>query len=127
MKHFLNLFVSFVILLSPVACRLKTKSFLFCCKCHFPADRSQRSADLSQCAEGMDLTNRNWSTEETCELIFFCLLNVVPTQKRFLFFSFDIFDAQSIKPAATMRNVLIFFFMFLETPHGVFVFTAAVC
>ena len=49
------------------------------------------------------------------------------TQKRLLFFSFDIFDAQSIKPAATMRNVLIFFFIFLETPHGVSVFTAAVC
>jgi len=55
----------------------------------------------------------------------FCLLNVVPTQKkRFLFFYFDIFDARSIKPAATMRNVLIFFFIFLEKSHGVF--TAAV-
>jgi hypothetical protein len=33
-------------------------------------DRSQRSADISQCAEDMDKTARKWGTEETCELLF---------------------------------------------------------
>jgi hypothetical protein len=85
MKHFLNLFVSSVTLSSPVACRLKTKSFLFCCKCHFPADRSQRSADLSHCVEDLDLTNRNEYWRDV-RVNIFCLLNVVPTQKTFIVF-----------------------------------------
>ena len=40
--------------------------------CHsLPTDSSQRSVDLSQCAEDMDLSTRTWRTEETCKLIFF--------------------------------------------------------
>ena len=33
-----------------------------------PADWSQHSLDLSQCAEDMDLTTQKWRVEEMCKL-----------------------------------------------------------
>ena len=66
------------------------------------ADRSQRSADILQCAEDMDETARKWSTEERCKLVF-VVYSVDLTQKRVLFcLYFNIFDAGNIKPAAVM-------------------------
>ena len=89
-----------------------------------PADWSQRTVDLSQCAEDMSLTPRRWSMEETCQLIL-SVYTVLAAPKNASCFSFDIFDARNKKPAAAMHICIIVFFVHLEGPHRCSNVTAA--
>jgi len=66
------------------------------------ADRSQRSADILQCAEDVDKTAPKWSMEETCKFVF-VVYSVLVSLKNAFCFSFNIFDARNINPAAAMR------------------------
>ena len=54
----------------------------------------------------MDLKVRNWSTKGACKIIFF-VYSVLASPKNASYFSVDIFDARSIKPAAVMRMCLL--------------------
>ena len=83
-----------------------------------PADWSQRTVDLSQCAGDMSLTPRRWGMEETCQLIL-SVYTVLTAPKNASCFSFDIFDARNKKPAAAMRIRIVVFSIHLEGPHDV--------
>jgi hypothetical protein len=81
-------------------------------KVSLPAGWSQRSADIQQSAEDMDLTTGKWNTEETCKIFFFVYLILASPKNASCFFY--IFDARSIKPAVAMRMSSSSFFIFLE-------------
>jgi len=65
------------------------------------ADRSQRSADILQCAEDMDTSARKWSTKRRATS-YLSSTQLISLKNAFCF-SFNIFDARNINPAAAMR------------------------
>jgi hypothetical protein len=71
-----------------------------------PEDRSQRSVDLLQCDEDMDLTTRKWSMEETCKLIFF-VYSMLASPKNARHFALFISDAS--RGHAYCPHLLVYF------------------
>ena len=107
-KQICKLFVFSATLLSPSPV-VEDQRFLFWCKFHcLQIGRSQRSADLSQVAEYMNIATRKCSTEETRKLMFLVYSMLAshalpPLPKKPLLRFFYIFDSRNIKPAAAMH------------------------
>jgi len=85
-----------------------------------PSGCSQRSVDLSQYADDMELTTREWSTEETCTLLyFFSFSQCWPHTKTPLVFIFWYFWCEEYKASRSHSHVLnIFIYLKLQIMYS---------